>query len=123
MPHGFARGRVVYPCQDRLGNLKSRIARVLWRGKDFCATEQMLVNRWLGLRAIEATVSYGPSWLDGKPSLILDYSGTSRIWADVRDEMREVCPGVYVGAMYLRRCPQPKLKVFFILQAACPCCR
>jgi hypothetical protein len=116
IPDGFVPGRVVY-CPDAfLGKVKAGAARLVWKGKHFSAEEQSLVNQWCGLRAIRATVSYGTSWLDGKPAIILDYSDTSRVWSDVRDEMREVSPGVYIGAMYLRRCPEPRLKLFFILR-------
>jgi hypothetical protein len=117
IPNGFAQGRVVYCPDAGLAKIKSRAAQLIWKGKDFCAEEGTLVNQWCGIRAIRATVSYGTSWLDGKPAIILDYSGTSRVWSDVRDEMREISPGVYVGAMYLRRCPEPRLKLFFVLRA------
>jgi hypothetical protein len=121
MPHGFARGRVVHCPASLLAGPRSRMTRLLWHGKHFCADDGILVNQWLGFRAIHARVDYGPSWLDGKTSLILDYQGESRVWADVRDEMREVAPGLYVGAMYLRGCPEPRLKLFFCLEAQCPC--
>jgi hypothetical protein len=116
IPDGFARGRVVYPPGERLGGAKAHAAGLLWHGKHFCAADGTLVNQWLGVRAIRARVCYGPSWLDGRPSIILDYSETSRRWADVRDEMREVAPGLYVGAMYLRRYPEPRLKLLFVLE-------
>jgi hypothetical protein len=120
IPHGFAQGRVVY-CPDAfLAGPKSGLTHVLWRGKYFCPEEGTLVNQWSGIRAIHATVSPGPSWLDGKPDIILDYSATSRIWSDVRDEMREISPGIYLGAMYLRRCPEPRLKLYFVLKT-CAC--
>jgi hypothetical protein len=48
----------------------------------------------------------------------MDYGATSRVWADVRDEVREVAPGLYLGAMFRRRDPQPQFKMFFALQ--CP---
>jgi hypothetical protein len=114
-PNGFARGRVVYCPDALLAGVKSGAARVLWQGKHFDAAEGTLVNQWFGFRAIHATVCHGTSWLDGKPAIVLDYSATSRVWSDVRDEMREVSPGVYLGAMYLRRCPEPRLKLFFVL--------
>jgi len=121
IPNGFARGRVVYCCDKRFAAARSRMSRTLWHGKHFCAEDGTLVNQWLGVKAIHARVSYGPGWLDGKPSIILDYAGESRVWADARDEMREVAPGLYVGAMYVRRCPEPKLKLFFCLEAqSCP---
>jgi hypothetical protein len=56
-----------------------------------------LVNQWLGVRAVRASVGYGPSWLDGGPSIVVDYAATSRVWRDVRDEVREVAPGLYLG--------------------------
>jgi hypothetical protein len=116
VPDGFARGRVIYPPWERHGGAKARAAGLVWRGKHFCAADGTLVNQWLGVRAIRARVGYATSWLDGRPAIVLDYCGTSRRWADVRDEMREVAPGLYLGAMYLRRCPEPRLKLFFVLQ-------
>lgn len=122
VPEGFARGRVVYPPGTPLSGVKAWSAGLLWQGKHFNSSEGMLINQWLGLRAIRARVSPGPSWLDGQPALILDYAETSWWWADVRDEMREVSPGLYVGAMYLRRCPEPQLKLLFLLEAKAPHC-
>jgi hypothetical protein len=74
-------------------------------------------NRVLGLRVVPAGVFYGESWFDGGPAIILDYAGTSRLFPDVRDEMREVAPGLYLGLTYRRDCPQPKLLTFFALDA------
>ena len=117
IPGGFAQGRVVY-CPDMfLAGAKSRASQLLWRGKYFHPEEGTLINQWRGVQAIRATVSHGTSWLDGKPAIILDYSETSRVWSNVRDEMREVSTGVYVGAMYLRECPEPRLKLYFVLQS------
>jgi hypothetical protein len=116
IPNGFAQGRIVYCSDALLAKVKSGAAQLIWKGKVFCAEEETLINQWCGIRAIRATVSYGTSWLDGKPAIILDYSDTSRVWSDVRDEMREISPGVYIGAMYLRRCPEPRLKLFFVLR-------
>src|SRR5207253_1932884 len=83
------------------------------------ACSESLVNQWCGFRAIKAQVAYGPSCLDGKPSIIMDYSGTSRIiWKDVRDEAREVAPGVYLGLMFKRKDCQPVFKLYFTLETA-----
>jgi hypothetical protein len=81
-----------------------------------------MINRLAGGReAVTASVYVGESWLDGKPSLILDYAGSKR-FDDVRDEMREVSPGVFVGLTYVRKCPAPKLAMFFALDANRGCC-
>jgi len=78
-----------------------------WKGKVFepdAADPQRatLKNRLLllGHKAIIAQVYKGPSWLDGKECIILDYSNTSIVAQWIRDEIREVSPGVYLGVVY-----------------------
>ena len=61
----------------------------------------------------------GPSCLDGKPSIVMDYGETSLVWADVRDEVREVAPGLYLGRMYRLKPCGPEFQMFFALQACC----
>ena len=120
VPSGFVRGRSLFnPC-EKLAGPRTKVANCLWKGKHFCPDDATLVNQWLGVRAIRANTYAGESWLDGKPALILDYADTSRIWHDARDEMREVAPGLYVGAMYVRDCPEPRIKTMFVL-VACTC--
>jgi hypothetical protein len=122
MPTGFVRGRTVYCSHDFLAGSRARIANFFWKGKHFCDQDSSLINQFLGVRAIRAHTYPGTSSLDGQPAWILDYAHTSLLWKDVRDEMREVAPGLYVGAMYERRCPEPHLKLFFVLEAG-SCCR
>jgi len=114
-PTGYARGRAIYCPGTRLAGVRSGVANALWHGKHFAADGGSLVNQWCGFKAIRAEVSCGQSWLDGGPAIIMDYGNTSRVWSDVRDEIREVTPGLYVGVMFLRRDPQPRLKMFFAL--------
>lgn len=113
-PCGFFRGRTVYRKSEHLSGPREAITNFAWQGKHF--TDGALINQFRGLKLIRAEVGPGDSWLDGRPAHILDYRDTSVLWRDVRDEMREVSPGVYVGAMYLHRCPEPRLKVLFILE-------
>lgn len=119
MPSGFVRGRSLFPPCEFLSGPRTKVANCLWKGKHFCPEDGTLVNQWLGVRAIRANTFTAESWLDGKPALILDYADTSRVWHDARDEMREVAPGLYVGAMFLRRCPEPRIKTMFVLEATC----
>jgi hypothetical protein len=46
-----------------------------------------MINRWcLGMEGVPAKVHEGESWLDGNPSLILDYRGSSKlIWRNARE--------------------------------------
>jgi hypothetical protein len=120
-PTGFVHGRAIYCPGKKFSAVKNKATACIWRGKIFdpcCAT---MINQWRGVRAIRARVYEAESWLDGKPALILDYQGTSRVWNDIRDEFREVCPGVWVGIMYRRGCPCPTLGTFFALEAPCGC--
>jgi hypothetical protein len=53
-----------------------------------------------GLNAIIAKVYKGESWLDGKECIVLDYSDTSLVAQWIRDEIREISPGIYLGKVY-----------------------
>jgi hypothetical protein len=117
VPTGYARGRAVYCPDNRLSGLRSALTHALWHGKLFDCAGESLVNQWCGFRAIHAEVYCGPSWLDGRPSLIMDYSRTSKVWADVRDEVREVVPGLYLGLMYKRKPCGPAFQMYFVLEA------
>ena len=120
VPSGYAKGRALYRPEKPLSGPRAATTRLLWKGKHFDPCGGTLVNQWLGFRAVQARVFYGESWLDGGPSIIMDYDGMSRlVWADARDEIREVAPGLYLGLMFRRRsCPQ--YKMFFALEVCTP---
>jgi hypothetical protein len=99
---------------------RTKATGMIWKGKLFCGADCTLVNRWCcGLQAIQAKVYPGESWFDGKPALIMDYRETSHVWKDVRDELREVCPGLYLGIMYHDKGCCPKFATFFALECGC----
>jgi hypothetical protein len=120
IPTGFLHGHVVFCPDELLAKTKGRMSTHVWHGKHFLC-DGTLINQWAGVKAIRAKVDYGTSWLDGQPAIIFDYSGMSRVWHDVRDETREVAPGLYVGLMY-KGCPCAEVKVFFVLRAE-SCCK
>jgi hypothetical protein len=73
-----------------------------WQGKVFDAKAGVLRNHilLLGLTAIIARIYKGPSWLDGKECIVLDYSETSLVASHIRDEIRLIEPGFYLGKVY-----------------------
>jgi hypothetical protein len=75
-----------------------------WQGKEFDSRGRTLRNLIspFGVRAIKADVYIDASRLDGRPCIVLDYSKTSRVAGWIRDEIREVEPGLYVGLVYVR---------------------
>jgi hypothetical protein len=90
--------------------------RLVWQGKDFQPTGTTAVNRFFGLPMIRGQLYQGPSWLDGAPALVLDYSQTSRLYARNRDEIRQVAPGLFLGLMYARTTPAPTFRMYFVLE-------
>jgi hypothetical protein len=92
------------------------LTRPVWQGKVFDSANPAAVNRFFGLSVVRAQVYQAESWLDGAPSLVLDYSQTSLIYARNRDEIRQVAPGLFLGLMYARTEPQPTLRMYFVLE-------
>jgi hypothetical protein len=115
-PAGAVRGTALFP-DASLALTRSRLARAVWQGKVFHPDGSGAVNRFFGVRMIRAEVYPGSSWMDGGPALILDYSRTSRIYGRYRDEIRQVAPGLYLGAMYDRTTPTPTFTRYFALQS------
>jgi hypothetical protein len=115
VPSGFVPGRAIKSPGSRTTAANARATRLVWQGKIF-REDGTMINRVFGAgRAIPADVFVGESLLDGQPALILDYS-RSRLWPEVRDEIREVSPGLYLGIMYKGKA-QPEQKMFFTLDA------
>ncbi len=78
-----------------------------WQGKVFdlfAADRQagVLVNKIspFSLKLIVAKVYRDKSWLDDKDTIVIDYSKTSLLAKVIRDEIREVEPGVYLGKVW-----------------------
>src|SRR5215211_8605617 len=106
IPDGDAQGTAIIFPGTRIGWLKARLARWLaWRGKVFDAPRGTLVNKITAfdIRAIKAKVYKAMSWFDGQEAIILDYSKTSLVARRIRDEIREVAPGLYLGQVYWGR--------------------
>lgn len=84
----------------------------LWQGKIFSPQENCLRNRItaFSLTAIKANVYEGKSWFDGADCIVIDYSQTSFVAKFVRDEIRLVAPGLYLGQVYLGQNKKPFIK-------------
>ena len=106
IPIGRGSGTALIAPGTRFGRAVATVARLLyWQGKEFdpsTATLRNLVTPF-GVRAITASVYEDRSWHDGGPCIVLDYSKTSKVAHWVRDEIREVEPGVYLGLVYWGR--------------------
>ena len=76
-----------------------------WQGKVFDAKAGLLRNRILpfGINAIVARVYVAPSWIDQRDCIVLDYSETSLVAQWIRDEIRLISPGLYLGKVFWNR--------------------
>jgi hypothetical protein len=119
--NGTARGGLVNLTDRVLPRLKVRLANIPWRGKKARSCDGYFINRWVGnVEWIDSYYVVGPSWIDGKPAVIMEYEpGTPLFW-NMHDELREVAPGLYFGPVYHRH-PQPYLRGFVALQMECGC--
>lgn len=100
IPDGDAKGTaIIAPDTVFNSDIAEFINLFAWQGKVFDAKDKLLVNKIsvFGLRAIIAELKLGPSWIDGKDCIILDYSKTSLAAHWIRDEIRLIGPGLYLG--------------------------
>jgi hypothetical protein len=103
IPDGEAEGTaIIAPGTSFSGPVAKMINLFAWQGKVFDGEHGTLRNNILpfGLKAIVAQVYKGPSWHDGKECIVLDYSDTSMVAQWVRDEIRMIQPGLYLGKVY-----------------------
>jgi len=103
IPDGEARGTaIIAPGTAMSEQIATFINIFAWQGKVFDAKAGLLRNHILalGLKAIIARVYKGPSLLDGKECIVLDYSETSLVASHIRDEIRQIEPGFYLGKVY-----------------------
>ncbi|GGC57914.1 hypothetical protein IEU95_07220 [Hoyosella rhizosphaerae] len=86
------------------------VAELVWHGKTFGSGT--VSNRVLGAEVFPASVYVGTSFMDGRPTIVIDYAGGPLGF--VRDEIRQVQPGVYAGFAY-DRSGAPRVIERFIL--------
>lgn len=102
-PVGDSRGTViVVPGTELAKPLATVLGALFWRGKVFHPATRDLHNKLspFGFRAIRAQVYKEASWFDEKQCIVLDYSRSSRVAGWIRDEIREVAPGLYLGLVW-----------------------
>lgn len=107
IPEGDTRGTAIL-AGSMLSKIVAAIARAFaWQGKvfDLFAPDRqsgILVNKItpFSLTFIIAKVYRDKSWLDGKETIVIDYSKTSFLAKVIRDEIRQVEPGAYLGKVW-----------------------
>jgi hypothetical protein len=118
VPVGDAVGTaIVVPGSPVSGLLAALIRLLAWQGKVFDPDGRGLRNKIspFGIRAIRAAVYKEPSWFDRSECIVLDYSKTSFVARLIRDEIREVAPGRFLGIVYWGK---RKIANFFLVFAS-----
>jgi hypothetical protein len=103
VPNGSAEGTAIIAPGTAFSEPIAKVINIFgWQGKTFDAAKGLLKNKILafGVEAIVAKVYKGPSWLDGNECIVLDYSDTSVVAHYIRDEIRLIGLGFYLGKVY-----------------------
>jgi len=103
IPNGEAQGTAIIAAGTPFSHEIAGVIEIFgWKGKTFDAAHGTLMNRItaFGVNAIVAEVYKTGSWLDGKECIVLDYSKTSLVAKHIRDEIRQIGPGTYLGVVY-----------------------
>ena len=107
IPQGEMRGTAILTGSP-ISKMFAAFARMFaWQGKvfDIFAADNsagVLINKvtFFRLSFIVAKVYRENSWMDDRETIVIDYSKTSFFFAKVRDEIREIEPGVYLGKVW-----------------------
>ena len=67
---------------------------------------------------VRGVFQIAPSVRDGRPAIILDYTGTSLLYRNARDEIREISPGLFLGFVIDIRDPSAKARRWFAFEPA-----
>jgi hypothetical protein len=116
IPVGRGRGTaVMFAGRPAAKRFAAFVRLVLWHGKVFRPETHDLKNlltpfSWQGIRA---EVYSGDSWYDGRPCVVLDYSKSSKVAGQIRDEIRQIGPDEYLGMVFRGA---RRLNVYFFLR-------
>ena len=101
----------------------ARSNRFTWEGKSFRSSDDengtgfnRLRSWYLGIiTAFPFVTSIQPSVIDGKDCIAIDYDLPVNPWYEQRiyDELREISPGIFIGAVTLKRKKGYKLLCWF----------
>jgi hypothetical protein len=104
IPVGEAAGTVIVHPGGVLADIVAEASEAIaWQGKVFDPATKTLRNKVgpAGAKQVVAAVDFGTSWFDQQQCVVLDYSQTSTLAKSVRDEIRQVEPGLYLGIVFI----------------------
>ncbi len=121
-PVGYLPGEVITFTNMRAPKLVKRMADRHWMGKHI-EPDGYFINQWRHGQRLASHLTIGPSYTDGNPCLVFEYPRWTPLFGPMRDEYREIAPGLFLGRMY-RRVPCVKFLGFNYLQlSGTSCCQ
>jgi hypothetical protein len=96
----------------------SRAGRVVFSGKIIADDASQATNVFFGIPMVRGVFRVGPSVRDGRPAIILDYTGTSILYRNARDEIREISPGLFLGYVMDVRDSSSRARRWFAFEPA-----
>lgn len=113
-------GKILLITDAKCPKLRAKFQNIAWKGKN-AQPDGTFVNRWVGgIEKIGSRYEIAPSWIDGKPAIVVEYPSDTKLLWNMRDEVRQVAPGLYMGPIF-DRCPCPKFRGYLAIQAKCGC--
>lgn len=103
IPAGDGRGIAIIAAGSLLAKILAFVTKLLiWQGKVLYPDQKFFFNRTTPFRiqAIKGKIYKGESRFCGGESIILDYANTSFVLRKVREEAREIAPGLYLALVY-----------------------
>jgi hypothetical protein len=113
-PVGYMRGGLLVMTDFPCPRLSVALSGLAWKGKHV-GCDGTFINQFTGVRAIGSQAFIGPSWYDGKPTIVMQYPPKTPLFGNIRDEFREISPGLYLGLIF-ERCPCPRHLGYMYLQ-------
>jgi hypothetical protein len=117
---GWHPGEVIVFTNMPAPKVAKKLADTFWVGKHI-EPDGYFINQWKKRQALDSHIRIGPSFVDCKPCIIFEYPRCTPLFGPMRDEYREIAPGLYLGRMY-RRVPCVKFLGYNYLQLSSPCC-
>ncbi|MCK5860950.1 MAG: SDR family oxidoreductase [Candidatus Hydrogenedentes bacterium] len=114
MPSGFTAGLGIAFPGTFLGRILGKYVRATsWKGKYFEADRKQIRNILspFSIKAARGELRIDDGILDGKPSIVVDYTNTIAFGLPIRDEIRKIADGLYLGRAFQGSKPT----VFFAL--------
>ncbi|GFE48638.1 hypothetical protein So717_03910 [Roseobacter cerasinus] len=107
IPSGDTRGTAILTGSLLSKSFAAFVRLFAWQGKVFDLMPPrhetgILINKItpLSLTFVIAKVYKQASWIDEKETIVIDYSRTSFFAKKIRDEIREIEPGLYLGKVW-----------------------